>query len=226
MNHVRSVVAILLALTIASCQETKEEVTTPLSEKDLYKEIGEEIPYDVGMEWIEFYKRNRYQQGRTEVLPSYSFSAVQFEASLASATDLVGVAFHHGIDDLGVHHIIAIPIDESMSLWSANSGRILLDANSGTTVARETAMVWAQNYKDANPNATWFHFFGAGVFNHMQALPFFDRVIIQPAINVLNLTPQLLLIVMNDGLTSFGRTAHAPGIVYDASNACPPCAVK
>ena len=60
----------------------------------------------------------------------------------------------------------------------------------------------------------------------MTALPYFNDVDIEPALNTLNLEPELLLIVWNESLNLSGRTSAENATVYDASNACPPCAAK
>ena len=226
MNRINSVAAILIALSFLSCQDTKEDLRDPLSEQDVYKTIGEEIPFETGMEWIEFYRRQQHEQGRLDLSSSFSVSAPHLESILKSIAGLVGIAFHYGIDDLGKIHIVTIPVDESMSLWSDISGRIIVDANTDTEISQDIASTWAQRYKDAYPDEVWFHFFGKNVFDDMIALPFLTNVEIEPATNALDLTPELLLVVTDDDLTSAGRTANTEGVVYDASNACPPCAVK
>lgn len=214
------------ALLFVTCQDTKEELKAPLSEKDIYKAIGEAIPYETGMEWIAYYRDQVAAQGRTEILASYSISDSQLLDVLASTENLVGIAFHYGIDAFGQTHIIVIPVDETLSLWSSIPGQILVDANTGTEVSQSTAATWAQKYKEQHPSDVWFHFFGANIFNDICALPFFDSIAIERGINILGLTPELLLVVYNNNLPGFGRTQDEPGMVYDASNACPPCAVR
>lgn len=213
------------ALSLLACQETKEDLKNPVSEKEIYKTIGEEIPFETGMKWIEFYQEKNSNQGREKILFDYMVSNVQMDTLLHSVTDLVGVAFHYAIDSLGVKHILLIPVDDSLSLWSSRPGRVFVDANTGTEISQDVAYAWAQNYKDANPTRIWFHFFGKNIFDEMTALPYFNSIDIEPAINILNLKPQLLLIIWNDALITNGRTTDDPATVYDASNACPPCAV-
>lgn len=212
-------------LSLLACQETKEDLKNPVSEKDIYKTIGEEIPYETGVKWIEFYKEKNNSQGREKILFDYMVSDSQMEALLHSVTDLVGVAFHYGIDSLGEKHILLIPVGDSLSLWSSIPGRVFVDANTGTEISQDVAYAWAQSYKDAHPASIWFHFFGKNIFDEMAVLPYFNSIDIEPAINILNLKPQLLLIIWNDLLISNGRTTDDPATVYDASNACPPCAV-
>jgi hypothetical protein len=226
MNRFNFLAAIIVAFSLASCQDTKQDLRDPLSEKDVYKTIGEQIPFETGMEWIEFYNKNRYEQARLDLSSSFNVPAPQMESLLKSVTGLVGVAFHYAIDDLGQSHILVIPVNESMTLWSNISGRIIVDANTGNEISHDIASEWAQRYKDAYADEIWFHFFGKDVFDEMVALPFFNSVDIEPAINVLDLTAELLLVVPNDDEISLGRTAASDGVVYDASNACPPCAVE
>lgn len=214
------------AVALVSCQETKEEMNQPLAEKEYYKTIGEQIPLETGMEWIENYKAKNSSGGRTELLPNYNVPAAQMDALLLSTTDLTGVAFHYGIDEYGDTHIVLIPVDGSLSLWSTIPGRLFVDANSGNTVSQSTAYSWALNYKNANPDDVHFHFFGKNIFDDMTALPYFNSVDIEPGINTLDLTPELLLIIWNEDLNILGRTSAEDATVYDASNACPPCAVR
>lgn len=225
MNRLIPCVFLFLALLCISCQDTKEDLNNPTSEKDIYKAVGEEIPFETGMSWIEYYQKSS-GQGRTDLLSSFEVSREQMNNVMGSTPNLVGIAFHHAIDESGEKHILVIPVDESLSLWASIEGRIFVDANTGEAISQATAAQWAQNFKDQNPDKIWFHFFGSNIFGQMFALPFFDTVEIQPAISILNLTPQLLLVVWNDGLIPFGRTKNPPGVVYDASNACPPCAVR
>jgi len=212
------------ALGLMGCEDTKENLKTPVSEKEHYKTIGEEIPFETGMEWIEHYEKTS-DQGRIKNLSPYNVPASELNAMLTSVPDLTGVAFHYGIDDVGETHIMALPVDGSLSVWSSLPGRIIIDANTGESISHHEAYVWAQNYKSVNPSAIWFHFFGKDIFDDMNTLPYFDTVALERAINVLDLTPQLLLVVWNEESNLNGRTMDAPATVYDASNACPPCAV-
>ena len=220
---------VLLSVALSGCQESKD-VAQPLSEKDFYKTIGEEIPVETAIKWMELYRKERSAQGRSEGTPFYSVSADQLKGALSSAQDLVGVAFHHAIDDNGERHILVIPVDATLALWSSDTTRILLDANTNTEISQEVASAWTSNYKDAYPNEKWFHFFGKDVFDQMSALPYFSSMELQPEISELDFTPQLLLIIPNNDVESdsSGRTAVLSllyAVVYDASNSCPPCAV-
>lgn len=218
--------ALVIGIACSSCQYTKDDASKPITEKDTYQTVGEEIPYETGMEWIEFYRKKQYSQGRLDAMLSYKVSGKNLDTLLNSVSNLVGIAFHYALDEAGQEHVIAIPIDESLDLWSLASDRILIDANTDSPVSSAVAAAWSQNFQKAHPDDIWFHFFGKNIFDDMRALPYFDNIDIEPAINVSNLTPQLLLVVTNDDLSSVGRTASdAPGTVYDASNPCPPCAV-
>jgi len=212
-------------LFFVTCQENREDLNEPSSESDQYRLIGEEIPFETGMDWIAHYRAQGQVEGRTDLVTSYNVPDSQMMFLLESVNDLVGVAFHYGLDENGTKHIIVIPVDESLSLWADIPGRIMVDANTGNEISPETASAWATNYKNENPTTLWFHFFGAHIFNNMCALSFFNTVSIEPAISSLNQKPQLLLIIYNDSLLNLGRSEQTQGVVYDASNACPPCAV-
>ncbi len=228
MNRIAFFVILTVALSAFSCQNGKDDLNRPISEKDVYKTIGEKIPYETGMEWIAFYEKDQPDQARLGLIQDYQLSGNHLNSLLASTTTSVGVAFHYAIDDSGDKHIIAIPVDESLDLGTSASGRILIDGNTDSPIDFEVAKVWAQRYRAAHPNEIWFHFFGKNIFDDMRALPYFDTIDIEPAINILNLKPQLLLVISNDLFSSSGRTAtdDEPGTVYDASNPCPPCAVN
>lgn len=224
----KSIVVTMTVLVGAfvSCHEPQEELNSMNSEKEFYKTIGEEIPFETGMEWIEYYQRHKASSGRTELEEDYLVSSTRMNELLASTADLVGVAFHYGSDASGVKHIILIPVDGTLSLWSSIPGRIFVDANSGEQIDQNTANTWATNYKNAHPSDVWFHFFGKYIFDDMTSLPYFTSVDIEQGINTLELTPELLLIVWNEDLNLLGRTSAQSSTVYDASNACPPCAVQ
>lgn len=226
MNRFFSVTIVCGTIFLAACQETKEEVKSPLSQQDLYRAIGEEIPFETGMAWIEFHKRKKSTKGRIETVPEWKIPAGQMNTMLSSVNALVGVAFHYAIDDFGASHILAIPVNESMHLWTLIPGRVIIDANTGMEIDHDLAHIWAQNFTASNASEVWYHFFGKNVFNDMQALPYFESVDIEPATNSEDLSPELLLIIWNDAQISVGRTFAEYGTVYDASNACPPCATE
>src|SRR5688572_4649337 len=100
----RSIAAIVvcIAFSFHGCQEAKVELKTPISEKESYKIIGQEIPFDTGMEWIEYYKLAEYNKkknldaGRIEVFSSYNVSASEITTMMQSTPDFTGIAFHYG----------------------------------------------------------------------------------------------------------------------------------
>ena len=225
MKHINLTSALFLTFALLSCQDTKD-TPSPLSEKDHYKLIGEEIPFETAMAWLDFHEKSRAAQGRTEEVANFSVSKEKIQAVIASTADLTGIAFHYGIDSLGAKHIFLIPVDGSLSVWSTSAGRIIIDANTGSEIDESTASAWANNYKAAHPDELWFHFFGKNIFDDMLALPGFANMDIEPATNDVELTPELLLIIWeDDAVASGGRTELLFATVYDASNACPPCAV-
>jgi hypothetical protein len=225
MNRYLTYLILGSGLLFTTCQVSRDENNQPISEADTYRLIGEEIPFETGMEWIDYYQDQQSQGGRVNLLSNYGVSNSVMTSLLGSVENLVGVAFHYGIDDAGDQHVIVIPVDESLRLWADTPGRIFVDANSGEPISQDLAYAWASAYKNQFPSSIWFHFFGGRVFNHMCSLPFFNDVVIAPAISLLNWKPQLLLVVYNEAL-EIGRTKDTPGIIYDASNACPPCAPR
>jgi hypothetical protein len=225
MNRFTIVTVIFVAFMFVACHDSREDVSTPRSEKDVYKTIGEQIPFETGMQWIDLYKSGNSGQGRLDLLP-YHIPATQLDSMILSTEDLTGIAFHHAIDSLGQAHILAIPVNSSLRLWGSGQGRIFIDANSGSQIDESVALAWAQNYKSDHPSGIWFHFFGRDIFDEIRALPHFENIDIQPATSTLDLSPQMLLIIWNGDYTTNGRTSSESGIVYDASNACPPCAVE
>lgn len=225
MNRFIVVSAVCITSLLTGCQEAKD-LNNPISEKDIYKKIGEEIPFETGMEWIAYHRTKNKVQARTESDDLYYVPATQMDLLLRPVTALVGVAFHYGIDDAGVTHILVIPVDESLSLWSPGDNKTIIDANTGSTIAQATALLWAENYKTINPESIWFHFFGKDIFDEMRALPYYTGITIEPATNVTELTPELLLVIWKEDAVSTGRTQSSTATVYDASNACPPCAAE
>jgi hypothetical protein len=232
LNHIsqkymqRYFIAIaFLSLAFFACQDTRYDVKAISPEVAHYRTIGEQIPLETGKRWIEFYNTRNATQGR--LLSSYSIPATQINSMLQSVVGLTGVAFQYGTDTLGQKHIIAIPVDASLSLWSSIPGRIFIDANSGNVISQSQAQAWAQTYENLHPNDIWFHFFGKEVFDEIVALPYFDSIDIEPALNDVALTSELLLLIWNDDLNTSGRinSEEEEGRCYDASNPCPPCAV-
>lgn len=216
------IVTLFMGLAFLACQDAKVDVQH--IEKDLtyYKSVGEEIPFQTGLDWINFYRQSN--SGRTDLLNDLSIADGQLNTMLGSVDNLAGVAFHYGYDADGSKTVIAIPINEALSLWSDIPGRVYLDASTGAEISRADAQAAAQRYRDAHPNRIWFHFFGADVFSEISGLPFFNSIEVEQAVNILDLTPQLLLVVWNESLPS-GRTTGELGTIYDASNPCPPCGV-
>lgn len=215
---------VLTALILPSaCQESKD-FKEPVSEATMYSRIGEEIPMGTALEWIAKHDEQSISSGK-EMSTPYKISGEALEAMLESVSVLVGVAFHYAIDDSGVQHIVAIPIDESMKLWPTIQGRILIDANSSSQISTHQARRWANNYRVANPDGIWYHFFGKTIFDEMRALPYFQNVDIAQGIHTSELTPEMLLIIWNNRGQATGRALNGPGTAYDASNPCPPCLV-
>jgi hypothetical protein len=219
------VVVAFVGLSVTGCQDSKEDSKNTPSDISFYRNVGKEIPFDLGMRWMEAYKKKQLTSGKVASL-NFALTATQLNLVLQSVPNLTGVAFHYATDGLGATHILAIPVDESLSLWSTIPGRVYVDTNTGLQLTQATAEQWAQNYKNAHAGEIWFHFFGQNVFQEITSLSFFNSVDIEPAFNDQELTPELLLIVWNTVLGITGRGKEDSGRVYDASNPCPPCAVQ
>ena len=225
MNRFLSLSIVSAAIFFVACQESKDDLKAPLSEKDLYRSIGEEIPFEVGMSWIDFHNRKRTTMGRIDSLPACEIPVDKLRLMLSSVNELVGIAFHYGIDDFGTYHILAIPVNQSMELWPSIPDRVIIDTNSGIEISQEVAHAWAESFKATNPSEIWYHFFGKKVFDEMLTIAYLEAVDIQRATHTQELTPELLLVIWNNQPVSAGRTTAVDGTVYDASNACPPCAL-
>lgn len=224
MKSLIAFLSLFLAVSFLACQDTRDGVQTT-GKADYYRTVGEQIPFETGIDWIENYRTANNGESRTGTSSGYSVPASQLKELLASVSDVVGVAFHYGVDESGKTHIILVPVDPSLSLWTSIPGRIYVDANTGTAMSQSLAQTWTTSYENAHPSSIQFHFFGANIFDEIQAIPYFESIDVEQGIDLLNLTPELLLVVWNTGLLS-GRTAGEEATVYDASNPCPPCDVK
>jgi hypothetical protein len=216
---------LFLALSMLACQDSKEGVKIVDHDLDFYRSVGEEIPMETSVAWREYYRQQQSEQGRL-ALVSNSLTSSQLTALRESVDEIVGIAFHYGIDESGVTHIIAIPVNESLRLWTNIPGRIYIDTNTGEIIDSSVANTWAEAYKVAFPNNIWFHFFGESTFEEIVSIPYFEDLEIAPAINILNLKPQLLLIVWENISATGGRVQTESSRSYDASYPCPPCGIQ
>jgi hypothetical protein len=220
-----------LGISLLGCQDGMDE--NQFLDRDLihYRNIGEEIPVETGVRWIQAYRSREQKAGRVELLfTNYSVSASKLEQLLTSVDGITGVAFHYALDAFGQRHFILIPVDESLSLWESDDEKKYIDANTNTFISKQTAQTWTANYEAANPGEIWFHFFGSDIFDEILTISYFEDLLIEPALNDLNLSPQLLLIILNGGgflddLLGGRAKEGEQGRVYDASSPCPPCAV-
>ncbi len=207
---------------VFSCQEPRE-VADHTPDLRTYQNVGTKIPTETGARWLEAFN-TKYNNGARPRRLIYSVSGSLLSQSL-SIPELTGVAFHYGLDENGVKHIIVIPVDSKLRLWNFVEGRIYVDANSDTIIPKSTAEEWTERFRSQNPNGIWFHYFGRNIFDEILTFPNLTSVYIAPAINDLDLSPQLLLIVGLD-FNLLGRTDSEQGGVYDASYPCPKCAVE
>jgi hypothetical protein len=217
--------AFFFGVSLLGCQDSKEE-TSAVADISAIKKVGTEIPLETAERWIAAYKeKTENTQGRG-LLSQYALSSAQLQSAMQSVPTFVGAAFHHGIDDNGIHHFIFIPIDATLRLWSDYTSQMYIDANTGNAISRETAKAWAGRYGQQNSGGIQFHFFGSEVFDEIEQISYFDEIDIEPALNDINLTPQLLLIVTNNLLLNIGGRTQTGTTVYDASSPCPPCPVN
>lgn len=77
-----------------------------------------------------------------------------------------------------------------MTVWTGT----VIDANTDTEMAVETAEEWTRNFKNANETAVLGHSFGIKIFMEIEKHPGFEIV---PAIDDSG-KPQLLLIMHRD----------------------------
>lgn len=222
MNKVSGFAAAFFLVSLLSCQDSRDEMKSSVPDISQLKTVGMKIPTETGARWIEAYNARNSSGGREGVL--YSVGSAELQSALASVTDLVGVAFQYATDEAGQKHVIVIPVDTKLSLWAPVAGRVYLDANTNTPISQSTAKAWANRYQDANPSGIWFHYFGRNVFDEIISVSDFMALDIIPAINDLDLSPQLLL-VTGGTENILGRTS-AESNVYDASYPCPKCTVE
>jgi hypothetical protein len=208
-------------LSLWGCQDSRSDLTKS-EDNLLFKEVGEEISMEAAKRWMELYKK---QNPSGRLLGSFTVDAANLESTLESATDVIGLAFHYGIDDDGVTHLIVIPIGSSRTLWSIGDQRTFIDANNNSIIDQNEAREWASRFEVQNPSAIWFHFFGRAIFDEIKTVEYFSSLDIQPAIHDVELTPELLLIVWNEQLVTNGRSMDE-GRSFDASNPCPPCSIQ
>lgn len=216
-------VALYFALSLLACQDTKYPEKSFNTDYEFYKTIGEQIPFETGMRWIDTYK-SRNNAARIASF-QYKITASQLQSILQQSPELTGIAFHYAQDEEGNTHILVIPVDGSLKLWSLSPENAIIDTNTESVIDQTTARAWAQNYKNSHPFDIWFHFFGRNIFDEIATISYFSKLDIQPGINDSNL-PQLLLIVWNLEVSASGRKTDDAGVVYDASNPCPPCPVN
>jgi hypothetical protein len=227
MKNLAVPMLLIWSLFVVSC-DTREDVSNTHPAVARYKTVGHQIPTEVGMRWIDLYNQKNLTQNRIG-LSAYSIDDNLLSDLRESVPNLTGVAFHYGIDATGSLHIIAIPVNESLRLWTEIAGRIYVDANTSTIITKAVAEEWADNFKEANPDAIWFHYFGQNVVTDILASSSLARVDIIPALSDLDFSPQLLLIVTTSfdllDLLNLGRT-NGETPIYDASYPCPRCEVQ
>lgn len=210
----KKIIAGIIIVFIISCQK---ELHTPEG-SDLNSifnaSVGKPISTSVGRRWIERFNRG-FEGGRLG--QAYAVTKPNLEAMMQSTSGLIGFTFHHALDNAGIHHILVIPVDNSLGLWTSPSQRVLIDTNTDTGIEFDEARKWIDNYTNAYPNAIRYHFFGSDIFQEIVQSPQFQ---IEEAIND-EQVPQLLLIVQNNAENSDNGRTNLEEQVYDASARCP-----
>lgn len=211
-----------LGLSVLSCQDSTDAPSAAESLIAEYKNVGMKIPTEQGARWISTYN-DINPNNRVRLL--YSVSSASLQTAMNSVDELVGLAFQYGFDENGIKHIIIIPVDRSLRLWTNIEGRVYVDANTNSEISQAVAQEWANSYQASNPDGIWFHYFGRTIFDEIASRPGSSRVNIIPALRDTDYAPQMLLVVGNvlDLLNGRVRTETD---VYDASYPCPKCPVN
>jgi hypothetical protein len=212
--------ALWLILTLSSCQDPGTNAETKKQNSIMNRTVGEQIPTDLANRWIDFYER-KSSSGRMQE-SQCTVTALPFDQILSSIP-MLGLAFHYAIDESGAPHILILPISEEKKLWSSDASRICIDANTNSIITESVARDWTQTFKDANPNAIWYHFFGSNILDEMRSVSGFNEFEIIPALNDEGMK-QLLLVINNDSDLNGGRIL-SESLVYDKGGLCPPCDV-
>lgn len=206
----------LMCWAIVSCQDSDEK--NVISEK-LDASVGEKIPYATAVRWLgNLEKQNT--EGRANV-GAQSVSKQNLDKLLMSQPDLIGLAFHYGIDDAGLQHVLVIPVGQSKKLWTGETQALILDAKSDQIISEETGSIWAERFQQQNKDDIWFHFFGKNIFNQVGKYETFS---LKQASNDDGVLQLLLFAYQKESAN--GRTADDDTpIVIDMSNPCPPCTI-
>jgi hypothetical protein len=218
------IITMISVLMLSGCSQEVNENTLTERQNKIDRTTGEQIPLQVADRWIQAYNSQYENSGRVANTNHYAISAAEIQ-SLANP-NLFGIAFHHALDNNGIHHILAIGIDETKHLWSTVNNRPCIDANNNTLIERSIAKEWTENYKASHPSEVWYHFFGQDTFNEMKNIAFFKEVEIVPALND-EQVPQLLLVIEDLDSRESSRMMDTDNpesiIVYDKGGVCPPC---
>lgn len=209
---------VLITLLLWTCQDAAEKGLKETSLSENFNEtVGERIPVEVAERWLENYNKSHNQRTKDNSI-IYGVSPAQLNMILKS--NPVGIVLHHALDEAGIHHIIVIPIDRTMRLWSSSTRTLLVDSKMNKTINQDLAQTWIKNYQNTNPNSVRSHFFGVNIFTEIAGNPKFSNLEIKQATNDKGMPQLLLLAWSNTGSSSGKLTAEEPS-VYDASGPCP-----
>jgi hypothetical protein len=207
-NQMKKIITCLVLFSILiNCQESKENI----AENKFSKNVGQQIPNDVAERWAERFKKTN-ASGRID---NFSLNISILQSFLESPEDMVGVSFHHAIDNHGQYHILATRVNEGEPPLTSAA----IDVNEGP-IGIATAQDWALRYKTENPHATWSHFFGIYVFERIFLTSDAEQIDLVQGTDDLG-RGQLLMYVWSSPEYA-GRTQGEELTVYDKSVVCPP----
>lgn len=176
----------LLILVMFACHENLVDKTQEFSKK-----TGDEISRSEAERWISRF--SNLQVGSRLQDFTYSISSENLDIMLLTE-NLTGIAFHHSYDEQGFHHILAIPLDNTLSLWQPTKN--VFDATTNEEISLNVAERWAKNYNEKHPNDIAYHRFGSDIFSEIKQLSYFKSFDIEAGINDSE-QPQLILVVRN-----------------------------
>lgn len=210
---------LIVMFLVLNCQNADDKYLneTSLGQSSLKRDVGKQIPFEQAQGWLKNLQGKTSSNGWEKNDPSFSLDPTKFKQLLTSLPGIVGLVFHYGIDENDVRHVIVIPIDETLSLFS--SPKTIVDANSNTVVQQSVAREWIENYRKKYPDQIRSHFFGVNILNEINSMAGFSNMEMKRALSGEGI-PQLLLFVWREG-TGGGRIKSDP-LVYDYGDPCPP----
>jgi hypothetical protein len=214
-----SVLVFLIACSDSSVNVKSENQS---SKKAFDRTVGAVIDREVGLKWI-----TRFTTMKISAKDEASYFFVtqsNLQKLLGSSNNVEGLTFHHAIDDSGNYHIIVIPVDSGLRIWTSSlSNRIFIDANSNSIIDLEDARKWIERYQQENPlNAfsKYFHFWGTDIFLEIIKSKDFE---VKRAVDDDGKSTMVLLTYPGDN-NARARSLSSAVTIYDMNRGCPPCA--